>query len=59
MSKATQKSRAVLRGLMRLYAAQFTPTHPGQPEPTLRPPENRAERRLAARIAKRCAREAA
>jgi hypothetical protein len=59
MSKATQKSRAALRGLMRLYAAQFTPKHPRQPEPTLRPPENRAERRRAARDAKRCAQEAA
>jgi hypothetical protein len=50
MSRAT---RSALRGLMRLYASQFTPQQPHQPEPILRPPGNRAERRLAARTAKR------
>ena len=53
MSRAAQRSRSALRGLMRLYASQFNPQQPHQPEPILRPPGNRAERRLAARNAKR------
>lgn len=62
MSRAAQKSRARLRGLMPLYASRFNPQQPQQPhqlEPILRPPGNRAERRLAARNAKRRARDEA
>lgn len=53
MSRAAQKSRSRLRGLMPIYASQFSPQQSRQPEPILRPPGNRAERRLAARNAKR------
>lgn len=53
MSRAAQKSRSRLRSLMPIYASQFSPQQSRQPEPILRPPGNRAERRLAARNAKR------
>lgn len=53
MSRTSQKNRARLQRLMPLHAGQFTPKQLHPAAPFVRPAINRAERRLAARNAKR------